>query len=400
MPPESSRHKGQNNDGISSDLYGDYDVYDARGSMDRRELRHPSEMTADANTLSPKEVRKKALGKTRRSKFRVNAAVAVMTAVFVLLIGICVIFAAVNRNPGQSGNASGNTAEAIKPLDPPSTGATLTDGFKKITVQNEQMHEGDLILVNYAYAYSFPEDNDICSVYNYKTKSYKVSNTSTEMSRAVTEKFNKVMDDFYENTGCADMLLVSGYRDFESQQRIYKDRVETQGEEMAAKYVATPGYSEHHTGLCMDLSVYLSDGTTHYVEDYPLCDWFEEHAAEYGFVLRYPEVKADITRISYESWHYRYVGTPHALIMKERDLCLEEYTEFLRNFRYGEKYLIFSDSGTSSESDVFPESAEAVIYYMTSSSGDTTEICVPETCEYTVSGNNVDGFIITAYPEK
>lgn len=343
--------------------------------------------------------KKKILRPTRRRRFSVNPAVAIMLLLFMLIIGICLMFALRSDEPTDTPDALSTTAENNATADDQPPSIEVLGGFEKITVPTSDMHEGDLILVNYAYAHVLPEDNDICSVFDYKSKSYKVSNTETQMSKAVTEKFNVLMDDFYANSGCKDVLLVSGYRTVEKQQEIYQDRVETDGAEEAAKYVAVPGYSEHHTGLAMDLSVYLPDGTTHYLLDYAPARWFRDHAHEYGFILRYPENKADITKISYESWHYRYVGTPHGEIITEKGMCLEEYSEYLVGFKYGEKYLVRS-AGTTSESDTFPSDADAVIYFIPASAGDTTELCVPEGCEYTVSGNNVNGFVVTAYPNK
>lgn len=147
----------------------------------------------------------------------------------------------------------------------------------------------------------------------------------------------------------------------------------------------------------MDLTVYLSDGTSYYLADYPACDWFEENADDYGFVLRYPDAKAEITKISYESWHYRYVGVPHAQIMNDKELCLEEYTDYLKGFAYGRKYLVYGQNGTVEESETFPAGGtfSAVIYYVEASAGDTTDVPVPENSEYEISGNNIDGFIVT-----
>ena len=65
----------------------------------------------------------------------------------------------------------------------------------------------------------------------------------------------------------------------------------------------------------------------------PEYEWLTEHAAEYGFILRYPEDKQEITKIRFEPWHYRYVGVEHAKAMQERHFCLEEYVEYLENQR-------------------------------------------------------------------
>lgn len=81
----------------------------------------------------------------------------------------------------------------------------------------------------------------------------------------------------------------------------------------ALETVALPGYSEHETGLAMDIVCSVEP------------TWLHEHCWEYGFILRYPENKADITNIVYEHWHYRYVGTKVSMAMKDTGLCLEEY---------------------------------------------------------------------------
>src|SRR5699024_5056985 len=92
------------------------------------------------------------------------------------------------------------------------------------------------------------------------------------------------------------------------------------GAEMADTYSARPGHSEHQTGLAFDLNE-ISDafaGT-------PEAEWLAEHAHEYGFIIRYPADKEDITGYSYEPWHVRYLGKEIAEKVYESGLCLEEY---------------------------------------------------------------------------
>ena len=104
-----------------------------------------------------------------------------------------------------------------------------------------------------------------------------------------------------------------------------------EAEKITATMIAIPGTSEHHTGLAADIVT-----PTHQTLDPEFADtdagkWLQENAAEYGFILRYPEDKQDITEIIYESWHYRYVGVDHAMAIKENGLCLEEYLEILKD---------------------------------------------------------------------
>ena len=132
--------------------------------------------------------------------------------------------------------------------------------------------------------------------------------------------------------------VVSGYRTQEYQARLYNNkvsRVEAQGyshEEAlieAAKVVAIPGTSEHQLGLAVDIVDTRSYSLTDIQETLPAQQWLMAHSWEYGFILRYPADKTDVTGIIYEPWHYRYVGTELAKELYESSLTLEEYLQNL-----------------------------------------------------------------------
>ena len=137
-----------------------------------------------------------------------------------------------------------------------------------------------------------------------------------------------------------DMQLCSAYRTVAKSEELYNRKVneylqygydEKTAKTEAAKWVAPPGTSEHHTGLAMDIVSsdywsYYSD-LEHEFENFDSFRWLYEHCAEFGFVLRYPKDKQDITGITYEPWHYRYVGVENAKYIMENGLCLEEYLE-------------------------------------------------------------------------
>ena len=402
VPIRHDRPRGKKN--ISAAIDGDPD----EGSFSRRNSAGEPDAD-DGEALSQKQLRRRVQSKSRRAgRRRSNPAILAMAIVYALVIGACVFYAVSCRHgstddPGQT-NAVGTEALGQNripgsPADPTTPVGSdepvvVPDTFVTVDVPSASVCEGDLILVNYYYPYTFPEKNIDVSIYANKSGSYKVRDTVVSLSKPVITEFNRLMDDFAAATGCDDVIVVSGFRDYDSQNKIWTDRVQSEGREEAEKYVALPGYSEHHTALAMDLSVYLDNGTSVAVADYEPCDWFEQHAPEYGFVLRYPAAKADITLISFEGWHYRYVGVPHAEIMTEREKCLEEYIDFVRTYRVGERYLAF-DGETSTESRTFPTDAEYVVYFVPRSSGETTQIPVPDGAEYTISGNNVDGFIVT-----
>ena len=94
--------------------------------------------------------------------------------------------------------------------------------------------------------------------------------------------------------------------------------------------IALTGASEHHTGLAVDIVGKNHQGLDKSQASTKEAIWLNEHAAEYGFILRFPQDKVEITGISYESWHFRYVGEEAAKFMKENNLCLEEFVELAK----------------------------------------------------------------------
>lgn len=116
------------------------------------------------------------------------------------------------------------------------------------------------------------------------------------------------------------LWTASGYRTYEEQRTLYEDYAAVDGYDAADTYSARPGHSEHETGLTFDVNDPSStfDGT-------PEAQWLEQHCAEYGFIIRYPKGKEDITGFMYESWHVRYVGEEVAKVVMENGICLEEY---------------------------------------------------------------------------
>ena len=124
-----------------------------------------------------------------------------------------------------------------------------------------------------------------------------------------------------------EVYLSSAYRSYDEQESLFKKKIEEYGsEEEAARIVLPPGTSEHQTGLCCDITdIYRSPKTPSVLEETDTFKWLYAHCEEYGFILRYPADKEDITDIIYEPWHFRYVGKEAAKYIKENNLCLEEF---------------------------------------------------------------------------
>ena len=131
--------------------------------------------------------------------------------------------------------------------------------------------------------------------------------------------------------GAGRIVPVSGWRSHAEQRRLWADTLAREGESFTRSYVACPGCSEHETGLAIDLAE--AAGEIDFIRpafpDDGVCGAFRRAAARYGFIERYRADKAALTGIAAEPWHFRYVGAPHALLMEQRGLCLEEYIALL-----------------------------------------------------------------------
>lgn len=126
-----------------------------------------------------------------------------------------------------------------------------------------------------------------------------------------------------------NLLIRSPYRSYDIQTMLFNNQVQKeinkgysrqQAEINAATVVARPGTSEHQTGLAVDIN-----STASTFENTAEFQWMQEHCAEYGFIMRYPENKTEITGIIYEPWHYRFVGINTAKEISSLGICLEEY---------------------------------------------------------------------------
>ncbi len=180
-----------------------------------------------------------------------------------------------------------------------------------------------------------------------------------------------------------EIVPVSGWRSEAEQREIWDGSMSESGEEFTRKYVALPGCSEHQTGLAIDLAL-RADNIDFIRPEFPydgVCGRFRALAADYGFVERYQSGKEGVTGIAAEPWHFRYVGRPHARIMCEMGLCLEEYVEYLRAYPYPERLL-----------EVRGEVYEAEVGF----AGARDALGLPD-APYQVSGNNVDGYIYTLW---
>lgn len=134
-------------------------------------------------------------------------------------------------------------------------------------------------------------------------------------------------------------IICSSYRTNEKQQTLFSNKVnkylakgysQKEAEDEAGKWVAVPGTSEHQSGLAVDIVAASYQMLDEEQENTAEQKWLMENSWKYGFILRYPNDKSEITGIYYEPWHYRYVGKEAAREIYERGICLEEYLESLK----------------------------------------------------------------------
>ncbi len=156
---------------------------------------------------------------------------------------------------------------------------------------------------------------------------YANPNQKPTISRIILPSFRKMERDFnnYFKNIDSKMIVDSGFRSYEYQKVIYDKKVREMSEE-AKKLVALPGSSEHQSGLAFDVA-FIKKGqyTDETSDDDVEIKWLIANSWKYGFILRYPKGKEEITGYRYERWHYRFVGEDIAKIMHDENLTLEEY---------------------------------------------------------------------------
>ena len=251
----------------------------------------------------------------------------------------------------------------------PSGGDTTV--YQTISLPSSAIGEGALILVNSTHVYQFPDTNThLVDIYteqeNAQTRGlYYQLAKKLYMDKTAYQAMNKMLSEFSIMSGHATVLMADAYRSYEQQ--------------AALNSATKAGYSDSHTGLSCALQIsgggYLSDSSAY--------DWIYQNCYKYGFTVRYPAGKEDVTGVSDYDYYFRYVGYPHAYAMKVKGVCLEEYLELLRNYSSDSPLKLTTDDGSVYN-----------IYYVTAT-GEQTSLSVPADGNYTVSGDNKDGFIVT-----
>ena len=246
----------------------------------------------------------------------------------------------------------------------------ISESLQKIEITEEQIYQGNLLLVNSEYpVHPKGIKSDVINLFTHNewTKGYGLLDSEIYLSEDIARRFSEMIT-AAEKEGVRHFTINSGFRDFDEQTVLYQ--------EMGSAYALPAGYSEHNLGLSLDVG-----STRMKMADAPEGKWIEENAWKYGFILRYPKDKTAITGIQYEPWHIRYVGLPHSVIMKERNFALEEYLEFLKE----QKSITTTIHGEKYEISYYPVTIDTTIH-------------MPSNLHWEISGNNMDGVIVTVFP--
>lgn len=251
--------------------------------------------------------------------------------------------------------------------------------MKTIELEPNQVHRGTLLLVNSEHPFYDSQMNGLVNA-DARTPDILIRRDAANILQLILQHI----------LAKGQIIPVSGYRSAAEQTEIFKDSLRDNGEEFTRKYVAQPNHSEHQTGLAIDLG--LNKGKIDFIcPHFPyegICERFRQTAPKHGFIERYAKEKESITGIGHEPWHFRYVGYPHSEIMVENQLAMEEYMEFIKKYTPEHPLVHEQKNGRKTWVYYVPQDKEKTV------------VAIPETTAYQVSGNNMDGYIVTLWGEQ
>lgn len=306
---------------------------------------------------------------------------AIILVVIILIVTSCVSSCGKkNPDPDTPGNSledelvtePGDTTESL-----PVVTEAISSGYSTISKDSDEVRIGDLILSNSEHPVEYNASEieagtsaeisfvTIKSILDTKTspKHYTASDWEVGLDRTAALAMDAWFEGFYDATGNTDIRMIGGYR---------------------------PESEDHdfHTGRTLTIGIYPDTGSSNFYSPDGDYAWLADHAAEYGFVQRYPDGKEDYfddTITTRRTATYRYVGIAPATYMTAHELCLEEFLEEIKSYSIDSMLQITAGA------------AQYGMYYIpASNSGGKTSFSVPSgDTAYTISGNNMDGFIIT-----
>lgn len=284
-----------------------------------------------------------------------------------LIILLVIVISSVESSP-NSDNPSNHLNNSSKELE-----------FETMVIDQSQLTKGSLVLINLNHKYEIPADLNLILI-----SEYRDANSSNvpygiwekyhmKLEATATEYAHKMLCDMGQSTKNDDIMIMSSFRSYDDQS--------------AVSNTIAPGYSDHHSGMLITIRASKGDLADENVA------WLADNAHKYGFVVRYPADKTEITGVSDYTQAFRYVGVAHAKYMKDNNLCLEEYIDYLKkNITYKKPLSITTDDGSLYYvyySDVSDSANEIKVPIRTANPDGSMNF------DYTISGINDGGVVIT-----
>lgn len=249
--------------------------------------------------------------------------------------------------------------------------------MRKLGIPYEHIYNGELLLVN-----------DRHPLHQMPGKRWLVPACNGYSDILLHKRAAAQLQQLIQNIHAQETIVpVSGFQEYEEQVEIYEDCMRTEGIGYTTDFVALPGCSEHHTGLAIDVAE-KKQKIDFICPEFPyegICQTFREKASGYGFIERYQRGKEAVTHVAQEPWHFHYVGIPHAHIIKKKDLTLEEYIQYVKQFTQSGEHLIYESQDIRYEIFYIPLQEEGYEFYL-----EEEKRCI-------VSGNNIDGVIVNIW---
>lgn len=257
-----------------------------------------------------------------------NIHVLQLSIILLLLIIIAVVVIVARKTIISGGEVTNFETEKISNNDNSEQSQNTTNSTNETDIENlsntvtasnnlDLLDDWQVRLVN--------RDNPLPDDFTVKLENL---DASRKFDKRAIEPLKQMICDMRDQ-GIKNIWAQSTYRSIEYQKGLYEKSInkylkqgksQEEAQKLTDEYINRPGTSEHHLGLAVDFNN-VDEG----FENTKAYEWLLENASDYGFILRYPKEKEDITGIEYEPWHWRYVGPEHAKKMKEQNLCLEEY---------------------------------------------------------------------------
>lgn len=247
--------------------------------------------------------------------------VIIITLIVMMIKGIIYLFTKQKDDTKQENKVAQVDNTVQEPMETNTLPASTT-ATNQGTSQNDVLNEWNLKLVN--------KNNSVDRSY---VPELEELDDGIMFDKRAIGYLRSMINAMYK-AGIKNVWVQSSYRSYEKQEELFNKKVtsyknqgksQEEAERLAQTVVQRPEMSEHNLALAADFNT-----VTNEFENTKAFTWLQKNAWEYGFILRYPKDKQDITGIIYESWHWRYVGKDHANVMKEKGYCLEEYIDYLK----------------------------------------------------------------------